>query len=79
MSYRKSGYTDLEKWRKTVSRDNKKYYNKTALYLPRKWTENEIQMLFDENISDRELSKKIHRSMKSIVMKRYRLSKEIEK
>ena len=79
MSYRKSGYTDLEKWRKTVSRYNKKYYNKTALYLPRKWTENEIQMLFDENISDRELSEKIHRSMKSIVLKRHRVRKETDK
>ncbi|WP_418428041.1 hypothetical protein [Blautia hydrogenotrophica] len=79
MSFRKEGYSDIDKWRKTVRNYNKRYYKQTAKYAPRPWTENEIQMLFDETINDRELSEKIHRSMKSIVLKRHRVRKETDK
>lgn len=79
MSYRKQGYSDIDKWRKTVTSYNKKYYSRTAVYPPRPWTENEIQMLFDETITDYELSEKIHRSMKAIVLKRHRVRKEMGK
>ena len=71
ISFRKSGYKDLNKWRKTVTEYNRRYYSKTALYEPRKWTDEEVEMIMGREKSDRQLSEILQRSMKSIVKKRY--------
>lgn len=78
MAYRKSDYRDLDKLRITRTNYNRRYYQRTGGYQPRKWTDEEIEMLFDNDISDRELSEKLGRSMKSIVLKRHRVRKRIE-
>lgn len=75
MSYRKKDYADLDKWRNTVTAYNHKYYAKTAIYGRRPWTEEEKQMLFNADLTDRELSDKIRRSMKAIACMRSRLLK----
>lgn len=75
MSYRKRDYADLDKWRNTVTAYNRQYYTKTAIYGSRPWTEEEKQMLFDNDLTDRELSDKIRRSMKAIACMRSRMLK----
>lgn len=39
MSYRKSNYKDIEKFRLTRNKSKRKYFSKTAKYKPRAWTE----------------------------------------
>lgn len=73
MSYRKESYADLEKWRHTVTEYNRNYYQATSGYERRPWTEEEIRAIMKREVSDRDLSKILHRSMKSIVMKRNRI------
>ena len=75
MSYRKRDYADLDKWRNTANAHKRKYYSQTAIYGSRPWTEEEKQMLFDNDLTDRELSDKIRRSMKAIACMRSRLIK----
>ena len=75
MSYRKKDYADMDKWRNTVTAYNRQYYTKTAIYGRRPWTEEEKQMLFNADLTDRELSDKIRRSMKAIACMRSRLLK----
>lgn len=78
MSYRKSGYRDLEKWKKTVTEHNRKYYRKTAIYPRRPWTDEEIEKIISREKSDRELSVDLKRSMKSIIVKRSKIKKQME-
>lgn len=78
MSYRKNGYKDIDKWRKTVTRYNREYYRKTAIYDRRKWTQEEIDEIMNREIPDMELSKKLQRSMKSIALKRCRINKKLK-
>lgn len=61
MSYRKSGYKDIDKWRKTVTKYNREYYRKTAIYDKRKWTQEEIDEIMKHEIPDIELSKKLQK------------------
>ena len=76
---RKNGYRDLKKYRETCNRQQRKYYRETANAENRykKWTKEEIKLILEHKISDREISKLIMRSMKSIVMKRTKIKKEI--
>lgn len=69
----KHGYADLEKWRAARSRSKKKYYKKTALYRPSRFTAKQCEMILDHNMTDAELSKLIHHSVESIQVKRSRL------
>lgn len=75
ISFRKSEYKDLDKWRKSVTEYNRRYYAKTALYEPRRWTNAEVEMIMAREKPDSELSEILHRSMKSIVMKRHKVKK----
>ena len=72
---RKNLYKDIHKFRKTRNCQKKKYYDKTVnainRYLP--WTEQEDRLVMQHNIPDRELSKKIQRSMNAILVRRNRL------
>lgn len=51
-------------------------YRKTQGYERRSWTLKEIDMVLAHEIPDRELSAKIHRSVQSIQLMRYRMKKE---
>ena len=79
ISFRKTEYKDLNKWRKSVTEYNRRYYAKTALYEPRGWTDEEVEMIMAREKSDRELSEILHRSMKSIVGKRCLVKKKMER
>lgn len=53
---------------------NREYYQKTAgKFEPRFYTPQEDRMIMRREFSDYEISQRIHRSMKSIVMRRYKL------
>lgn len=71
---RKEGYRDLSLWRKTCDRQRKKYYAKTAIYPPQRWTIEEDRMVLEHKIPDSELSKQIHHSVKAIHVRRSRLT-----
>ena len=75
ISFRKTEYKDLNKWRKSVTEYNRRYYAKTALYEPRKWTDEEVEMIMSREKSDRELSEILHRSMRGILSKRHKVKK----
>lgn len=51
----------------------KRYYKKTAIYKPRQWTLDEINLIFERNMTDSELSKKMHRSVASIQIMRSKI------
>lgn len=72
---KKHSYADLEKWRAACRRANKKYYRKTALYRPSRYTAKQCEMILEHNITDAELSKIIHHSVAAIQIKRSRLLK----
>lgn len=78
MSYRKSNYKDLNKFRKTRNRGKHKYYSKTAKYKPRAWTELEDVIILEHKKTDPEISEYIQRSVCSIQIRRSRL-KRMEK
>ena len=65
------------KRRKAKRWQHKLYYEKTAyLYPTRLWSEEEDRQVLAHEVSDRELSKRLHRSMKAISNRRWRLRKE---
>lgn len=78
MSYRKSNYKDIEKFRLTRNKSKRKYYSKTAKYKRRAWTELEDVIVLEHKKTDTEISKYIQRSVCSIQIRRHRL-KEMEK
>lgn len=78
MSYRKSKYKDLDKFRKTRNKGKRKYYSKTAKYKRRAWTDLEDIIILEHKKTDTEISNYIQRSVCSIQTRRYRL-KEKEK
>ena len=76
---RKEGYRDLCKWRATKRRYKNRYYGKTAIYEPSRFTESDCEMILEHNVTDHELSDIIHHSVRSIQIKRSRLLKELRK
>lgn len=78
MSFRKSNYKDIEKFRLTRNKGKRKYYSKTAKYKPRAWTELEDVIVLEHKKTDTEISNYIQRSVCSIQIRRHRL-KEMEK
>ena len=75
---RKENYNDLEKWRNTCNKQNRRYYGKTAIYERSRFTLKDCEMILEHSIPDVELSKIIHHSVKSIQIKRSRLLKAME-
>lgn len=78
MAYRAKFYKDPEKLKHTRTEYNRRYYQQTAVYGRRRWTQEEIDLLFQEDITDRELSDILHRSMKAIVAKRHVVRKSTQ-
>lgn len=69
----KNTYKDLDKWYKTKRRLKKEYYDKTknAENNKKPYTQEEIDMIMEHSLTDRELSEKLGRSMRAIQRKRY--------
>lgn len=76
MSFRKEQYKDLDKWRTSVTNYNREYYRKTANHERREWTKEEDDLVMKHDCLDRDLSDKIDRSMKAIVIRRHKLKKD---
>lgn len=77
---RKSQYQDLTKYHHTKRLQERRYHEKTGCgqYPRRRWTVEEEHRVLDHTISDRELSKEIHRSLNAIQMKRNRLMAKLK-
>ena len=85
MTHRKENYADLSKYRKTLYKQRKRYYGKSAIYPASFWTEEQEQMVLtkrdkDNNeLTDNEISKLIKHSVAAIQKKRSRLKKELHR
>lgn len=75
MALRASSYKDKDKLRKTRNAQNRRYFSKTAIYKPRRWTEIEDVIVIEHKNSDMEISKQIERSVKAIQVRRVKLKK----
>ena len=78
MSFHKSNYKDLDKFRLTRNKCKRKYFSKTAKYKRRAWTKLEDVIVLEHKKTDTEISNYIQRSVCSIQTRRCRL-KEMEK
>lgn len=74
MPNRKRTYKDKNRFRETWRKQKARYRERTGSYAykRRAWTEEEIDMLFDNSMTDRELSDLIHRSVDAIQTMRSR-------
>ena len=72
---RKDKYKDINKYKKTKNKQQKRYYDKTvnAKRSRMKWTVEEEKLVLEHKIPDRELSQKIQRSQKAISVRRAKL------
>lgn len=75
MVLRGSSYKDKDKLRKTRNAQNKRYFSKTAIYKPRRWTDMEDVIVIEHKNTDMEISKQIERSVKAIQVRRVKLKK----
>lgn len=75
MALRASRYKDKEKLRKTRNAQKKRYFSKTAIYKPRRWTDIEDVIVLEHKNTDMEISKQIERSVKAIQVRRVKLKK----
>ncbi len=78
MPLRSKNYRDKVKLLHTRNEQRKRYYKKTQKYLPRKWEDEEIALLFDCEMTDTELSDYLQRTVQSIQAKRCNCKKEKE-
>ncbi|MBQ2937904.1 MAG: hypothetical protein IJE05_03370 [Clostridia bacterium] len=78
MANRKENYKDMEKWRKALNAQKKRYYSKTAIYKPSTWTLEHDRLILEHNATDAELSKIIKHSVNAIQKRRCRLKKMLK-
>ena len=71
LPYRSGKYKDKDKLRMTRYNYNKRYYDRTKGRGGGKWTDEEINIVMEHKIPDREISDQLNRSMAAIVTKRY--------
>ncbi len=78
---KKTDYNNIDDYYKVKRKHNKMYYSKTsnALNNGKTFTKEELKMIVDHNISDRELADKLGRSMKSIQNARNRVKHKKQK
>ena len=78
MSMRTSTYCDMGKFRKSRERYKANYRNRTGSgkYGKHAWTNAELDMVLAHEITDRELSEKIGRSVAAIQIMRSKLKKQ---
>lgn len=77
-NFGRSYESDPEKFRRMRNEQRKKNYRKTAIYEPKNWTIREDEMVLAHDITDFELSKKIHHSVQAIQQRRCKLKKKEE-
>lgn len=75
MVLRAKKYKDADKLRKTRNAQKKRYFSKTAIYKPRRWTDMEDVIVLEHKNPDMEISKQIERSVKAIQVRRVKLKK----
>lgn len=75
----KKDYKDMEKYRECKRRQSERYRKRTGagVYEKRGYTYKEDMMILEQSVPDRELSKKLQRSVQAIQIRRCRLRKEI--
>lgn len=76
---RKKEYKDMKRFASTKREQRRRWRKRTGCYeYPRRrWTDEEIELLLDQSITDRELSEMICRSVSAIYTKRVKVRKEI--
>ena len=69
---RKDKYSDLEKWKKTIILQRRRYYAKTqnAKNSGKSWSEEEIRLIMEHKMTDSKLAVLIGRSIGAIQQKR---------
>lgn len=77
MPNRRKNYRDMERFRATCKIQNKRYYDKTAIYDPTRWTLEHDKAVLDHIITDTELSSIIGHSVRAIQIRRSRLKKAL--
>lgn len=78
MTNRKKDYKDMEKFVKTRNAQRNRYYAKTAIYEPNRWTSKQDKLVLEHTISDTESSALIGHSVKAIQIHRCRLKKAMK-
>lgn len=77
---RRDSYADLDKWRTTCAQQKRRYYGSTAFaknhHQP--WTTAEIEAIMAREVTDRELSRLLGRSVGAIQTMRNKLKKGID-
>ena len=68
-------YADKDRCRITRNAQRKRYYNQFSNYKPKSWTDKEEKLLFNNNMTDRELSVKLERSVQSLQVHRCKIKK----
>ena len=78
MTLRKENYRDMERFIETRNAQRLRYYRKTQKYDKRPWEEEDVRLILESELTDRELSKLLERSMQSIQAKRHIVKRERE-
>lgn len=78
MPKRKKDYRDMEKYRNYANRHRKANYKRGNFSdgKPREYTLDEINLILEQSMPDRELAELLKRSVQSIQIKRSRLKKK---
>ena len=76
MSLRSKSYKDKTKLLHTRNEQRKRYYKKTQKHIPKKWEDEEVELLFNCEMTDTKLSNYLQRSVQSIQAKRCKCNKE---
>jgi hypothetical protein len=71
---RKENYADLSKYHHTKAQQQRRQRQRDAMP-PKDWTADEMQMVLDQNMTDRQLSHLIGHSINAIRVMRSRLKK----
>lgn len=75
MVLRAKNYKNLDRLRKTRKSQAKRYFAKTTIYKPRRWTDVEDVIVLEHKKTDMDLSKLLQRSVKAIQVRRVKLKK----
>ena len=73
---RKEQYRDMEKYKKTRRRQQRRYYKKTQIYDANNWTDMADELILKHEKTDTELSKIIGHSVNAIQIRRSRRKKQ---
>ena len=79
MSFKTMGYKDQQHYREILRLQHQRYRERTGAHqYPRsRFLPEEDDLILKHNMPDRELAKKLKRSVESIQLRRYRLKKKL--